>query len=253
MIKRALAFLVLWIGVATTGTVPAQAHASLQLYGSAATTSGYGVVFVRIGHGCTGGLATDTVVVSIPAGFSSVRPQQISGWTASRTLSGSTVTEVRWTGGSLPDSQFADFGISLKYPSTAGSYGFKVVQYCGAASATWDGANLPMLKVSGADTPQTAMVRAKSQHGSMNVKVDASSIYRGEKVSLHLASEGIIVRIMGRVLDEQGDLAIEIPLRGKNGKGSNYVLREGSTVTVKMGSDTIGQATMGASAEGGHH
>ena len=65
---------VLGIGVGN-----ASAHASLQLYGEKATPGGYGVLFVRVPHGCTGGLTTDGVVVSIPTGFASVRPQLIPG------------------------------------------------------------------------------------------------------------------------------------------------------------------------------
>ncbi|MFM8970875.1 MAG: DUF1775 domain-containing protein [Actinomycetota bacterium] len=66
-------------GLITTST-SASAHASIQLYGKKATPSGYGVLFVQIPHGCTGGLATDKVVVSIPAGFASVRPQLVAGF-----------------------------------------------------------------------------------------------------------------------------------------------------------------------------
>jgi len=85
-------------GLITTST-SASAHASIQLYGEKATPGGYGVLFVRIPHGCTGGLTTDKVVVSIPDGFASVRPQLVAGFTAGRTMSGTTVTEVHLSGG----------------------------------------------------------------------------------------------------------------------------------------------------------
>ena len=230
----------------------ANAHASIQMYGSNATAGGYGVMFVRIPHGCTGGLATDTVVVSIPAGFTSVKPQQIGGWQASRTMAGTTVTEVRWSGGSLPDSQFADFGISVRFPTTAGMYGFKVVQYCGTATATWDGEDLPMMKVASVDAPTPAVVKASKHHSAMKVMVDASTVNGGDKVVLELASEGKTVRVLSRMLNSQGDLVVEVPLRGKTAKGSTYVLRDGSTVTVKLSGHTIGTATMGAGSSSGH-
>lgn len=230
----------------------ASAHASIQMHGSTATAGGYGVLYVRIPHGCTGGLATDTVVVSIPAGFASVRPQQIGGWQASRTMAGTSVTEVRWSGGSLPDSQFADFGISVRFPTTAGMYGLKVVQYCGTASVTWDGKDLPMVNVASVDAPTPAVVKASKHHSAMKVMVDASSVNAGDKVVLELASEGKTVRVMSRMLNGQGDLVVEVPMRGKTAKGSTYVLREGSTVTVKLSGHTIGTATMGAGSTSGH-
>ena len=231
----------------------ASAHASLQLYGEKATVNGYGVLFVRIPHGCTGGLSTDTVVVSIPTGFASVRPQYLGGWTASTVKSGTTVTEVRWTGGSLADSQFADFGISVKYPSTAGKYGFKVVQYCGTASVVWDGADIPTLTVRSMTEPTSAAVSTTMRDDAMMVRIDSSSIYSGEKVTLEIASEGSVVRTMKRALDERGDLTLELSLKGKNAAGTRYVLREGSTVTVKMGDVIVGTATMGAAAAGSGH
>jgi len=108
-------------GIITTSS-SASAHASIQLYGEQATPGGYGVFFIRIPHGCTGGLTTDKVVVSIPAGFASVRPQLVAGFTAGRTMSGTTVTEVQWSGGALKNSEFADFGVSVRYPLTASPF-----------------------------------------------------------------------------------------------------------------------------------
>lgn len=239
-------------GISATASL-VSAHASIQLYGEHATVNGYGVIFVRIPHGCTGGLPTDTIVVSIPAGFASVRPQYLGGWAASRTMSGSTVTEVKWTGGSLPDSQFADFGISVKYPATAGAYGFKVVQYCGSASVTWDGANIPTLHVKSGLEPQAAAISATEHDKHLEVSIDALSVYADHKVTLEVSSEGVLVRKFVRVLDERGDLVTEIALKGTNAQGTKYVIREGSTVVVKMDGNTIGSATMGtASTSGGH-
>ena len=253
MFKKIFATLTTLSALLVLSPSGASAHASIQLYGENAVVDGYGVLFVRIPHGCTGGLPTDTVVVSIPTGFASVRPQYLGGWTASSIKSGTTVTEVRWTGGSLADSQFADFGISVKFPATAGKYGFKVVQYCGTASVTWDGANIPMLTVKSTSEPTPATVTAKMHGDAMMIRVDSSSVYTGEKVTIEIASEGSVVRTMKRALSDQGDLAFQVPLKGKNAAGTKYVLREGTTVTVKMGDVIVGAATMGtAVASGGH-
>lgn len=253
MIRKTLTACATAIALLVATHSSASAHASIQLYGSTASVNGYGVLFIRIGHGCTGGLATDTVVVSIPSGFTSVRPQQISGWTASRTMSGSTVTEVKWTGGSLPDSQFADFGISVKFPATAGSYGFKTVQYCGTANATWDGANLPMLNVKSGAEPSPASVSATQHHTNLKVSVDASSVYADHKVTLEVSSEGSVVRKFARMLDERGDLVTEIAMKGTNAKGEKYQIREGSSVVVKMDGVVIGKASLGTAASTSGH
>lgn len=252
MFKKIFAMLTTLSALLVLSPSGASAHASIQLYGENATVDGYGVLFVRIPHGCSG-LPTDTVVVSIPTGFASVRPQYLGGWTASSVKSGTTVTEVRWTGGPLADSQFADFGISVKYPSTAGKYGFKVVQYCGTASVVWDGKDLPTLTVRSTTEPAPATVTATMHDDAMMIRVDSSSVYTGEKVTLEIASEGSVVRTMKRPLDEQGDLTLKLPLKGKNAAGTKYVLGEGSTVTVKMGDVIVGTATMGAATAGSGH
>jgi uncharacterized protein YcnI len=127
---------------------PANAHASIQLYGEEAKAGGYGAIFIRIPHGCEGGLPTDKVVVSVPRAVESARPQQLSGWEASTPKSASKkFHRVVWSGGSLPDSQFADFGISLKYPTKPGEYKFVVTQHCGEETVRWTGADAPTLMV----------------------------------------------------------------------------------------------------------
>jgi len=107
----------------------ANAHASVQLYGSEAVAGGYGHVFIRIPH-ASATASTVKVEVEIPAGVTSVKPQQVGGWKESRTMSadGKDVVAVSWSEGNLPDTSFQDFGISLKFPATAGTIYFKTVQ-----------------------------------------------------------------------------------------------------------------------------
>lgn len=107
----------------------ANAHASVQLYGSEAVAGGYGHVFIRIPH-ASATTSTVKVEVEIPAGVTGVKPQQIGGWKESRTMSadGKDVVAVSWSEGNLPDTSFQDFGISVKFPATAGTIYFKTVQ-----------------------------------------------------------------------------------------------------------------------------
>lgn len=92
---------------------PASAHVTANLNGATATSGGYGTLFLRVPHGCDGD-ATNSVTVTIPAGINAagVKPQQKAGWTITR--SGNSIT---WSGGHLPDDQFDDFGLNLRYPT----------------------------------------------------------------------------------------------------------------------------------------
>jgi hypothetical protein len=232
---------------------PASAHASLQLYGERAVAGGRGVVFVRIPHGCTGGLPTDTVVVSIPPTFASVRPQHVGGWTASRTATGSVVSEVRWVGGPLLNSEFADFGISVRYPTTPGTYGLRVEQICGSVRTVWDGADLPTIQVLAPGTPRDAEVSFDAHRSTARVAFDGSAILAGERVRLEFSTDGRVVRRMSATLDERGDLFVSIPKKGSTPRGTRYELRAGSTVSVIHGGSVIGSATLtGESGAAGH-
>lgn len=109
-----------------------------------------GQIMLRVPHGC-GGEATDTLTVRIPDGIRDVRPEQVSGWTASVEIGdvepydshGNLITEgvvaITWTADDtpLPDDQYRDFGITLRAPSEPGVYEFPAVQYCGALEEAW--------------------------------------------------------------------------------------------------------------------
>ena len=233
--------------LAITGVAsPVSAHASIQLYGSNATPNGYGVMFIRIPHGCTGGLATDTIEVSIPAGFGSVRPQQISGWVATTIKTGTVVTGVKWTAGSLPNSQFADFGISVKYPSAAGKYGLKVVQYCGTATAVWDGADLPMVNV--APAPSTLpgeMTVENHADKSLVIVADLSSTKGGSNAVLRVTVDGKIVKRFAAKLDSRGDFSGEFALKGRTSGGATYSILDGAVIDLLVNKVVLASATLG--------
>jgi uncharacterized protein YcnI len=170
-----------------TAVVPANAHVSANLYGATAKSGGYGVMFLRVPHGC-GGDTTNAVTMTIPAGVdpAGVKPQNKAGWTISRT--GSTIT---WSGGELRDNEFDDFGVNLKWPTlNAGEasriLSISVVQRCNAeltvtkaggnttVSALFDGlANKEVSLFSG----DTRVTRAKvAADGSVAITVPSTDV-----------------------------------------------------------------------------
>jgi len=257
-----------------TVSSPVSAHAGIQLYGAKATAGGYGAFFVRISHGCEE-QATDTVEVSIPAGFASVRPQLIAGWKAETIKDAAgIVTAVKWSGGSLPDSQFADFGVNVKYPATAGKYPIPVIQYCGTKTAAWiqvadegqDSHSLPypapVLTVEAkADhghgaTPAvktvgdlSAEIMSKHGHeGHLMVIADLPSTWRGKSVAVR--ADGKLVKRI--TLDKAGDFELMTDSVKKGPKG--WMAMDGSKIEIFYKGELVNATTIGASAghDAGH-
>lgn len=98
---------------------PALAHVTLE-QAEASAGGTYKAVF-RVPHGCEG-KPTVTVKVKIPEGFIGVKPMPKPGWTLSKvrgkyaktyelfgTPTSEGVTEVSWSGGSLPDDEYDEF------------------------------------------------------------------------------------------------------------------------------------------------
>lgn len=254
-----------------TVSSPVSAHASVQLYGATANAGGYGAFFVRIPHGCEK-LPTDTVEVSIPAGFSSIRPQLVAGWTAEtvKDANGAT-TAVRWSGGSLPDSQFADFGVNVKYPTTAGAYPIPVIQYCGTSSSAWievaapgqDPHELskpaPVLTVTentgdghGAGHAVTSVgelsaeiMSAHGHQGHLLVIADLPSTWRGKTVAVKVDGK-LVTRVK---LDKAGDLELMTDAVKKGPKG--WSVADGSTIELFHKGALVNSATVGT--ETGRH
>lgn len=132
------------VSALTTLAAPAMAHTTANPDTTAAGS--YAVVDMRVPHGCDGA-ATAVLDVQIPAGVTSVKPEFVPGWTATTEIGeydepieihGEEVTEgvvaVTWTadeGQELPDTQFRNFGISVKFPDAAGeTLYFPAVQTC---------------------------------------------------------------------------------------------------------------------------
>jgi uncharacterized protein YcnI len=254
-----------------TTAAPVSAHAGINLYGAKATAGGYGAFFVRIPHGCEK-LPTDTIEVAIPSGFSAVRPQQVAGWNAETVQDAAgVVVSVKWSGGSLPDSQFADFGINVKYPTAAGKYPIPVIQYCGTASSAWievaaagqDSHSLvkpaPVLTVEakadgghghGASPAVktvgdfSAEITSKKGHsGHLLVIADLPSTWRGKTVAVQ-ADGKLIKRIK---LDKAGDFELMTASVKKGSKG--WMVMEGSKVDLLYKGKVINSVAI-AAAEG---
>lgn len=250
--------------VSIASAIPASAHATIQLYGTPATAGGYGQMFVRVPHGCTGGLATDTVKIQIPAGFASVKPQAKAGWQVSTVKAdGKNVSEVIWSGGNLPDSQFDDFGLSVKFPSTPGTAYLPVVQLCGESSVAWvqipeagqDAHSLkyPAPAVSIADKTShapaqwTGEVAVKLAGKKAMVTADMSSVHRGKHALVQVVSDSGTTTVSKLKLDKAGDLSIMVP-KTVSGK---YTIAAGSKVQVVIGGKVLASVMVETPGTGG--
>jgi uncharacterized protein YcnI len=134
-------------GAAALASLPAAAHVVLGT--DTATAGTYHRVELRVGHGCDGS-PTTSVTVFVPGGVLVARPQPKAGWSLQTTkttleqpgkVHGKPVTEavsqVTWSGGSLPDEQFDDFSLLVLLPEAPGALAFRVLQRCEAGQADW--------------------------------------------------------------------------------------------------------------------
>lgn len=108
---------------------------------------------LRVGHGCGVDKPTISVRVSIPEGIANASAQPKPGWEIKVETTKLTqpidaghgrktdmvVSAITWTGGSLPNEQFDEFGLVLKLPDAPGKdLWLPVVQTCAGGEARWD-------------------------------------------------------------------------------------------------------------------
>ncbi|NUB16742.1 DUF1775 domain-containing protein, partial [Azospirillum brasilense] len=107
----------------------ALAHTTLETKQAPAASTYKGVL--RVGHGC-GASPTVALRVQIPEGVIAVKPMPKPGWTLTtkegqyakaydyygESLS-KGVTEIAWTGGSLPDAHYDEFVFRARLPDAA--------------------------------------------------------------------------------------------------------------------------------------
>lgn len=121
------------LALAACLAVPAFAHVTLETK-EAPAASTYKAV-LRVGHGCDGS-PTTTLRVTIPTGVTGVKPMPKPGW---QVTSGEGLTEIVWSGGKLPDSQYDEFVFRATLPDgpVGGTVYFPVVQECEVGVHRW--------------------------------------------------------------------------------------------------------------------
>lgn len=140
-------------GAAALGLIvshPALAHVSADP--AEAQPGSYLRTALRVPHGCDG-QPTTAIRVAIPDSIVSARAQAKPGWqvqSETRKLAqpvalghgrrGESITSaITWSGGSLPNDQFDEFGLVLKLPDAPGAQiALAVTQSCGKQEIRWD-------------------------------------------------------------------------------------------------------------------
>ena len=113
--------------------------------------NGYFRTTFRVPHGCNGS-PTIRIRVRIPEGVLSVKPQVKPAWTIGITRAKlavplddghggkitEVVSEVSWSGSSLDDAHFDEFGLTMRLPDRpAATLHFPVVQECEKGVHRW--------------------------------------------------------------------------------------------------------------------
>lgn len=159
---------------------PAMAHVTANP--NAAAAGGYHMAKFRVSHGCDGS-PTTALRIAIPDGVVSVRPEVVPGWEIETVIGdlaepfdnhGQVITEgvreIVYSGGSLPDEHFQEFGVSMRMPE--GEEGdvvyFPVIQECEEGETAW--INIPETFDAWGDTddpaPYITLTAAGGGHGS---------------------------------------------------------------------------------------
>ena len=155
------------LSVAAAGLLAAPVAANVNIpEGRAVEADSVSIIHLAVLHGCDGE-ATDRIEMHIPQSVRNVIPEAAPGWTIEvETVSGESaeasaspaavesadaalptgaalddqIATVRWTGGSLPAGQYAEFGLRARFPAEEGAIlAFPVVQTCGLTEIDWDG------------------------------------------------------------------------------------------------------------------
>ena len=139
---KALAF------IATLSVSGVQAHAVFETR-SAPANAGFKAV-IAVGHGCDGS-PTNLVRVTIPEGFTSIKPMPKPGWTLETKKvplakpyesHGRKITdrvgEITWKGGKLDAEHYDEFVFTLRTPEKTGKQYFPVRQECDKGVHDWN-------------------------------------------------------------------------------------------------------------------
>lgn len=127
------------LAVASTFAIasPALAHMTFETAQSAPGEQFRGVLVLP--HGCDGA-PTDTIRVTLPQGFVDVSAEAKDGWTLETPGSDGQVSQIVWSGGSVPDDGHETFAFTGTFaadlPET--DMVFAVEQMCGEVSLGWE-------------------------------------------------------------------------------------------------------------------
>jgi periplasmic copper chaperone A len=127
---------------------PAMAHVTLDR--TEAPADSYVRLAIRVPHGCAGA-ATTGIRLALPEGLTSVKPAPKPGWALTilpgepvpgrgeHGAAATTVREIAWRGGPLPDDQYDEFLLMVRTPDRPGqTLLFPFVQDCeGGAVTRW--------------------------------------------------------------------------------------------------------------------
>lgn len=247
----------------------ASAHVSIVTYGTTFTAGANNHFYFRVPHGCDGN-PTNKFVIDIPASVTRVKPFQQPGWTITRTLSGTSTTQVVWTANTpadrLLDWQVRDFGLRATLNGKAGDkISFTAAQYCdfteagttntGMTVENWVGADAPTLTLVGADDKVTnasdlALLRSQlvsllfraaqpaqvslAKSGALNYVVDFSSVWRNTKVEVRSGATSLGTVALNSLGDASGALSKSVAAN----------VKAGSVVTFVWNGLTIASATV---------
>lgn len=137
--------------IAAALVIPIHAHAHVTLEVQEASADSWHKLRLGVPHGCAGS-PTTAVRLRLPDGILSARPQPKPGWMLEIVRSkldgpvtdshGNPVTErgseIRWTGGRLPDDNFEEFLVQVRLPDRPGeTLYFPTVQDCETGVHRW--------------------------------------------------------------------------------------------------------------------
>ena len=153
--------------LAAAFAMPAVAHVTLEAQEARINAPYKGVL--RVPHGCEK-TATTSIRVRIPEGVIGVKPRPAAGWTLTTVTSKyprpvklyhseltEGVTEIAWSGGSLPDAWYEEFvftGFISGDLEPGKTLYFPVVQQCEKGVVRW--IEIPAAGQSRSDLPQPA-------------------------------------------------------------------------------------------------
>lgn len=151
--KRTLLVLPFALVATLLGAQASSAHVSVQTHAEVFSAGGSATLYLRVPHG-KAGLLTNKVEVQLPANIGIVKPEHIPGWTevVTNDAAGKNTLSISWSGGSLADSSFQDFGLRVTLPATPG-----VKIYFPTVQTLSDGTTEAWVTIPVAGQPEPAM------------------------------------------------------------------------------------------------